>query len=88
MSHRFPAGLAALCALPLLAAVPAASAADELLETLARKGVITMEEYEKLKASRKATPVVNTDDGFRVVSGDGTASIQVGTLQQLDFAVY
>ena len=50
MSHRFPAGLAALCALPLLAAVPAASAADELLETLARKGVITMEEYEKLKA--------------------------------------
>ena len=88
MSHRFPAGLAALCALPLLAAVPAASAADELLETLARKGVITMEEYEKLKASRKTTPVVNTDDGFRVVSGDGTASIQVGTLQQLDFAVY
>ena len=88
MSRRFPAGLAVLCAFPLLAAIPAASAADDLLETLARKGVITMEEYEKLKAARKSTPTVSTDDGFRVLSGDGNSSIQVGTLQQLDFAVY
>lgn len=88
MSQRFPAGLAALCAFPLLAAAPAALAADELLETLAQKGVISMEEYEKLKASRKNAPTVNTDDGFRVVSGDANASVQVGTLQQLDFAAY
>ncbi|PPE72582.1 hypothetical protein C3942_17540 [Solimonas fluminis] len=88
MSQRFPAGLAALCAFSLLAAAPIASAADELLETLAQKGVISLEEYEKLKASRKNAPTVSTDDGFRVLSGDGTASVQVGTLQQLDFAVY
>ncbi|HSW11828.1 MAG TPA: porin [Solimonas sp.] len=88
MTYRIPAGRAALCALPMLLAAQSATAADELLETLAQKGVITMEEYEKLKAARKATPSVSTDDGFRVVSGDGAASAQVGTLQQLDFAAY
>lgn len=66
----------------------AAVAADDLLETLAQKGILTMEEYEKLKAQRKAVPAVVTDDGFRIASGDSGWSIQVGTLQQLDFAAY
>lgn len=73
----------------LLAVQPLASrAADELLETLAQKGVITMEDYEKLEAQRKTTPTVITDDGFRIASGDGGWSVQVGALQQLDLAAY
>lgn len=67
---------------------PGAVAADDLLETLAQKGILTMEEYEKLKAQRKATPAVVTDDGFRIASGDGGWTVQVGTLQQLDVAAY
>ena len=43
-----------------MAARPA-YAKDDLLETLAQKGVITMAEYEKLKAQRK-TEVMH-DDG-------------------------
>lgn len=65
-----------------------ASAAGELLETLAQKGVITMEEYEKLKERRRASPAISTEDGFRVASGDGSWSVQAGTLQQVDFAAY
>ncbi len=65
-----------------------ALAADELLETLAQKGVITMEEYEKLKTQRKATPALNLEDGFRIASGDGAWTLQPGTLQQLDGASY
>lgn len=66
----------------------AAVAADDLLETLAQKGILTVEEYEKLKAQRKSDPSVVTDDGFRIASGDSGWSIQVGTLQQLDVAAY
>lgn len=65
-----------------------AIAADDLLETLAQKGILTMEDYERLKAQRRAVPAVATDDGFRIASGDGSWSIQVGTLQQLDVAAY
>ena len=82
---RLPsAALLTLCALQPVAA----HAADELLETLAQKGVISMEEYEKLKTQRKASPTVVTDDGFRIASGDGGWSVQVGALQQLDLAAY
>ncbi len=66
----------------------ASRAADDLLETLAQKGVITMEEYEKLKTQRKSAPTVVTVDGFRIASGDGGWSVQVGALQQLDVAAY
>lgn len=65
-----------------------ASAADDLLETLAQKGVISLEEYEKLKAQRKTTPTVSTDEGFRLGSGDGNWTLQPGALQQLDLAAY
>jgi phosphate-selective porin OprO/OprP len=67
---------------------PCLQAADDLLEALAQKGVLTMEEYEKLKAQRKTAPNVATDDGFRIASGDGGWTLQVGTLQQLDLAAY
>lgn len=81
--------LLALIVAAFCAVQPVASrAADELLETLAQKGVISMEDYEKLKAQRKAAPAVVTDDGFRIASGDGGWSVQVGVLQQLDLAAY
>lgn len=81
-----PTGL--LLALALCAAAPAASAKDDLLETLAQKGVISMEEYEKLKAQRKTEVTLNAEDGFKLSSSDGANTLQVGTLQQLDVAHY
>lgn len=69
-----------------------AHAKSNLLELLAQKGVITMEEYAELKAEQKGEPTVNTDDGFKLSTRDSTTStppsFQVGTLQQLDYASY
>src|SRR5262249_6607384 len=77
--------LAVLCA----AFAAPALAKDDLLEVLAQKGVITLEEYEKLKAQQRSTePTVSTDQGFKLTSGDGALSMQVGTLQQVDVATY
>ena len=83
--RRFPTTVLFLV---LCANCNTAMAKDDLLETLAQKGVLTMEEYEKLKAERKGEVSVNTDDGFKVIAADGTAFLQVGTLQQLDVAHY
>jgi phosphate-selective porin OprO and OprP len=69
-------------------AAPSAYGKDDLLETLAQKGVITMAEYEKLKAQRKTEVTMTTEDGFKFTSGDNSASIQIGTLQQFDLADY
>ncbi len=80
------AALAVLIPLALVA-VPA-FAKDDLLETLAQKRVLTLEEYEKLKAQRKLEVTVNTEDGFKITSADGNSSVQVGTVQQLDVARY
>src|SRR5262245_34457570 len=80
---------AMLCALLLAGLALPALAKDDLLEVLAQKGVITMEEYEKLKAQRRASePTLSTDGGFRMTSGDGSMSVQIGTLQQFDAASY
>jgi phosphate-selective porin OprO/OprP len=67
---------------------PSAYAKDDLLETLAQKGVITMAEYEKLKAQRKSEVTMDTSDGFKFTTSDSSASIQFGTLQQFDAANY
>ncbi|MES2683669.1 MAG: porin [Pseudomonadota bacterium] len=83
MRHLLPAAVA-LSALVSCAA----HAKDDLLEALAQKGVISLEEYERLKAQRKSDLVASTDDGFRLSTADGTASMQLGTLQQLDVASY
>src|SRR5262247_3847839 len=86
-AFRTPLHCAAILS-ALLVSVPAL-AKDDLLEVLAQKGVITMEEYEKLKAQQKASePTVSTDGGFKVTSGDGALSLQIGTLQQVDVASY
>lgn len=65
-----------------------AHAKDDLLETLAQKGVLTAEEYQKLKEQRKSEATFSAEDGLRITSADGNNSIQVGTLQQLDVAEY
>ena len=84
---RVSAQFAALAAVLLAALAAPVLAKDDLLEVLAQKGVITLEEYEKLKAQQRTTePSVNTDDGFKITSGDGSMSVQVGTLQQFDVA--
>ncbi len=68
--------------------VAPALAKDDLLEALAQNGSITMEQYEKLKAQRKGDLVVNTEEGFRLATADGSFTMQVGTLLQLDVAMY
>lgn len=83
-SRRLSVVVAALCVVQPLAS----RAADDLLETLAQKGVISMEDYERLKAQRKTAPTVITDDGFRIATGDSGWSVQVGALQQLDLVAY
>jgi phosphate-selective porin OprO and OprP len=80
--------LVAVVAWATIAAVQPAFAKDDLLETLAQKGVITMAEYEKLKAQRKTEVTMTTDDGIKLTSGDNSTSIQFGTLQQFDAADY
>lgn len=71
-----------------LLAVSSVAFADDLLETLARKGVLTPEEYEQIKAQERARARLVMDDGLKLASGDGTWSVQVGTLQQFDYAAY
>ncbi|MDB5969620.1 MAG: hypothetical protein JWQ90_2070, partial [Hydrocarboniphaga sp.] len=84
----------ALCAAATFALSAAASAPvfakDDLLETLAQKGVISMEEYEKLKAAqpKAASPTFTTEDGLKFASADGAFSLQIGTLQQIDYAAF
>ncbi len=81
------AALGAVTALLLFSAP--ALAKDDLLETLAQKGVISLEEYEKLKSQApKPGPTLNTEDSLKLASADGAFSLQVGTLQQIDFAAY
>lgn len=86
---------AAAAALLVLAAThsAAALAKDELLETLAQKGVINADEYQKLKAQQqaaaaKAPPSFSTDGGLKFASADGAFSLQLGALEQIDYAAF
>lgn len=72
-----------------------AIADDGLLETLKAKNVLTADEYDRLKAQQTPAPapaptqnVVSTDSGLRVQSSDGQYALEIGTLQQLDFAAH
>lgn len=77
----------AALALSTLASMPAI-AKDDLLETLAQKGVLTPEEYDKLKTQQKSEVIVDTSEGFKIASVDNANSLQVGTLLQLDLSQY
>lgn len=77
----------AVLAVSALISMPAI-AKDDLLDTLAQKGILTPEEYDKLKAQQKSEVVVDTSEGFKIVSIDNANSFQVGTLLQLDWSQY
>ncbi len=78
---------AAIAATILCATASLPALADDLLETLSQKGVLTMDEYEKLKAQKSGIKL-STDDGFKFSTADGSFWISPGTLQQLDVAWY
>lgn len=79
--------VAAVLSFSSLASAPA-FAKDDLLETLAQKGILSPEEYDKLKTQQKSEVVVDTTDGFKITSIDNANSLQVGTLLQLDLSQY
>lgn len=85
------AAVTLLFALAWVQTAPAA-ASDDLLETLAQKGVISADEYARLKEQppkpAAAAPVFSTDDGLKLMSADGAFSLQIGTMQQIDVYAY
>jgi phosphate-selective porin OprO/OprP len=88
-SRRYARSATLLCALLLAGVASPASATDDPPAVLVRKGVVTPEEDEKLEGEQRASaPTLSTDGGFRLTSGDGSMSVQIGTLQQLDVASY
>lgn len=73
-------------ALLLALLLPAAGMAAEpagLPELLLQKGQITPAEYESLKPAAERAVQVETDEGFRLVAGDGSW-LQIGVLAQFD----
>ncbi|GGY62658.1 hypothetical protein GCM10011613_02710 [Cellvibrio zantedeschiae] len=65
-----------------------AFAVDATTELLAQKGVITAEEYEKIKKAQNSQATVDMSDGLKIVSGDKNFSAQIGTMLQLDGVNY
>ncbi len=87
MSHRVKRKTAAAGAFFLLATAGLAHGKDDTLELLARKGVITAEEYATLKTSQKDRAEVSLKDGLRITGNDGS-SLRIGTLIQADAAYF
>lgn len=75
------------CVLPLLL-IHSAYAKDDTLELLAQKGIISAEEYAKVKENQKDQGQISLKDGFKVQSSDAKNSMQLGGLLQLDVASY
>lgn len=65
-----------------------AFAVDATTELLAQKGVITVEEYEKIKKTQSTQATVDLSDGLKITSGDKNVTAQIGTMLQLDGADY
>jgi phosphate-selective porin OprO/OprP len=76
----------ALLALALASVTATAQAADATLELLAQKGIITAEEYAKLKAGQQDSATLSLKDGIKISSADGKSTAQLGLLLQLDTA--
>lgn len=68
--------------------LPTLALADTTAEILAQKGVISLEEYEKIRAAERNQALVDTSEGLKFVSPDKRFSAQLGTLLQLDMAGY
>lgn len=65
-----------------------AFAVDATTELLAQKGVITVDEYEKIKKAQNNQAAVDLSDGLKITSGDKNFSAQVGTMLQFDGVDY
>ncbi|MES2825675.1 MAG: porin [Pseudomonadota bacterium] len=65
-----------------------AQAVDATTELLAQKGVITVEEYEKIRKAQNSQATVDMSDGLKISTGDKSFSAQIGTMLQLDAAGY
>lgn len=70
---------------PLAAPVFAIDATTELL---AQKGVISAEEYERIRKTQSSQATVELNDGLKISSGDKNFSAQIGTILQMDVAGY
>lgn len=57
-------------------------------EILAQKGIITLEEYEKIRKAQSTQATVDTTDGLKIFTTDKNFSAQIGTMLQLDMASY
>ncbi len=80
--------LKSLAASILLVTASAAMAVDLTTEILAKKGVISIEDYEKIKAAQKNQGTVDFSDGLKISNGDKSITAQFGTMLQLDAASY
>lgn len=65
-----------------------AFAVDATTELLAQKGVISAEEYEKIRKVQNSQAIVELNDGLKITSGDKNFSAQIGTILQMDYDGY
>lgn len=63
-------------------------AVDATTELLAQKGVITVEEYEKIRKAQNNQATVDLSDGLKISSADKSFTAQIGTMLQMDAAGY
>jgi phosphate-selective porin OprO and OprP len=80
--------LKSLVASLLLVSTSTAMAVDLTTEILAKKGVISLEDYEKIKAAQKNQGTVDFSDGLKIANGDKSITAQLGTMLQLDATSY
>jgi phosphate-selective porin OprO/OprP len=79
---RFTSTLLALA----LAGTGTVAHADATLELLAQKGLITVDEYAKLKAGQQDDAKLSLKDGIKISSADGKSTAQLSLLMQVDAA--
>lgn len=65
-----------------------ALAVDATTELLAQKGVISAEEYDKIKKAQNSQATVDLNDGLKITSGDKNFTAQIGTILQMDYDGY
>lgn len=63
-------------------------AVDATTELLAQKGIISAEDYEKIKKNQNTQATIDLSDGLKITSGDKNFSAQIGTMLQLDGVNY
>lgn len=74
--------------LNISAVAPPSFGVDAATELLAQKGIISVEEYDKIKKVQNSQATVDLSDGIKITSGDKNFSTQIGTMLQFDGANY